>query len=52
MALQTILFKLAKLSVGYNIAPNEQQIATNANRFILLRNFIIALPHLLPLPAF
>jgi len=52
MALQTIRFKLAELSVGNNTAPNEPQIATNANRFILLRDFIIVLPLLLPLPAF
>jgi hypothetical protein len=52
IALQTIRFKLAKLSVGNNTAPNEQQIATNANRLILLCDFIIVLPHLLPLPAF
>lgn len=42
-ALQAISFKLAKLSAGNN-TPKEQQIATNANLFVLTRNFVIALP--------
>jgi hypothetical protein len=52
MALQTIRFKLAKLSVGNNTAPNAQQIATDANRFILLRDFVIVLPLFAAVRAF
>jgi hypothetical protein len=43
MALQTMLFKLAKLSVVES-TPSAQQIAANANLFVLFDNFIIVLP--------
>jgi hypothetical protein len=36
-------FRLAKLSVG-KTTPSKQQIATNANLFVLFGNFIIVLP--------
>ena len=43
MALQAMLFKLAKLSVAES-TPNAQQIAANANLFALFGNFIIVMP--------
>jgi hypothetical protein len=61
MALQTMEFKFAKLSVVESTL-NKQQIATNANLFVLFGNFIIVLPpcrcalfkrhRLMPVPVF
>lgn len=42
MALQAISFKLAKLVLGSDTL--KAQIATNANIFVLMRNFVIASP--------
>jgi hypothetical protein len=43
MALQAMLFKLAKLSV-VDSTLNKQQIAANANLLVLFGNFVIVLP--------
>jgi hypothetical protein len=43
MALQTMSFKFAKLSVVES-TPNKQPIAANANLFVLFGNFVIVLP--------